>query len=136
MWSILFPISVELLLEINQMKLFFFLLVTFIVVSCGSGVQSSESYKHKIVLKIEEASQGGQKFYFEHCKVCHGTDGKRMLAGAADLSVSEISIDERIKIISFGKTSGKAAMPGFKNLLNQNQIAEIATYLDELKTLK
>ncbi len=80
-------------------------------------------------MEKKEELKGGAKYYYENCKVCHGADGKRQLAGAKDLSVSTISVEERIKQIS----EGKSKMPGFKNTLSDEQIKEVAHYLDELK---
>lgn len=105
--------------------------------SCGNKTNSPQQ-EEKIKLANEsqamplekkEEPKGAEKIYYDNCKVCHGEDGKRQLAGAKDLSVSTISYEETVKQISEGKNK----MPGFKNILSEEQIKEVAKYLDELK---
>ena len=72
---------------------------------------------------------GGKLIYKQYCTVCHGPNGKLGISGAKDLSVSTISMEERINQI----TNGKGLMTPFKNVLNESQIKEVAEYLEALK---
>ena len=44
-----------------------------------------------------------KRIYQMKCSICHGTDGKLMIGGAPDLSISTISLEERIALITYGK---------------------------------
>jgi mono/diheme cytochrome c family protein len=61
--------------------------------------------------------------------MCHGPDGKMNASGAADLSVSQMNIEQRIEIIK----NGKGIMFSFQAQLSEEQIKAVAAYLDELK---
>lgn len=69
------------------------------------------------------------ELYTTNCGLCHGADGKKQLADAADLSVSLMTKDERIAII----TEGKGDMAPFGKMLSREQISALADYLDTLK---
>jgi mono/diheme cytochrome c family protein len=70
------------------------------------------------------------KIIFEaKCTVCHGADGKAMVSGAKNLSISKLTaaeISERIQ-------SGKGLMPGFNGVFNEEQLASLTTYVEGLK---
>ncbi len=67
--------------------------------------------------------------YRQHCVVCHGTDGRLALNGAADLSQSTLSLQERIQQIAMGKNT----MPPFGALLKEEEILAIAQYLETFR---
>ncbi|HSY61523.1 MAG TPA: SirB2 family protein [Cytophaga sp.] len=70
------------------------------------------------------------KIIFEaKCALCHGADGKLMLNGAKDLSVSKLTKAETIEMIK----SGKGLMPGFKDELNEQQLNAVAEYAEGLR---
>ena len=70
------------------------------------------------------------KIVFEaKCALCHGVDGKLMLNGAKDLSVSKLTKAETIEMIK----SGKGLMPGFKDELNEQQLNALAGYAEGLR---
>lgn len=77
----------------------------------------------------EQELSSGKKIYEERCSSCHGVDGKKMMAGAPDLTRSKMSMEERIEIIK----NGKGAMIPFKDILNDQEIEAVARYLDEFK---
>jgi mono/diheme cytochrome c family protein len=69
------------------------------------------------------------KIIFEtKCVLCHGNDGKLMLSGAKDLSVSKLTKAETIEMIK----SGKGLMPGFDEL-NEQQLNALADYTEGLR---
>lgn len=81
--------------------------------------------------KEEEMEKGanGKRIYREKCSSCHGPDGKKGVSGASDLSKSQMSMEERIKVIE----NGKGAMIPFKNVLEKDETRAVATYLEELR---
>ncbi len=119
---------------------FLFILFSFFI-SC-SGEKNKTVEEEKIILADEseappdaklENLTGGAKIFSDNCKVCHGMDGKKQLAGAKDLSISTLTLDQRIQQITNGKVSGKTVMPGYTGLLTEAQIREVALYLDSIK---
>jgi len=71
----------------------------------------------------------GQTLFEKNCKLCHGKDGKKMLAGAPDLSVSNMTKEQRMEII----TNGKGTMTPFKDRFSPEQVEAVADYLEKLK---
>jgi mono/diheme cytochrome c family protein len=71
----------------------------------------------------------GKAIFEVKCAVCHGKDGKLMLNGAKDLSVSKLSAAEIIENIK----SGKGLMPGFKDEFNEQQLKALTIYVESLK---
>lgn len=73
----------------------------------------------------------GKKVYTEACAACHGESGNASLAGAKDLTVSNLNHDEILSIIQTGKNS----MPAYKKLTAE-QIEGVAQYVESLRTKK
>lgn len=67
-----------------------------------------------------------KRLYTKKCALCHGTDGKMMIGGAPDLSVSEMTLEERVAIITYGK----GQMPPHNEVLSAAEIRGIATYIE------
>lgn len=125
----------------NSFKTVILILLFSCFISCAGNKENVDE-EEKIILSdesevnpVEKAGElsGGAKIYSDNCKVCHGPDGKKQLAGAKDLSISTLTLEQRIEQIANGKTSGKAVMPGYKAFLTEAQIKEVALYLDVLK---
>ncbi len=74
-------------------------------------------------------SESGEQIYKTYCVACHGANGKLKLNSAPDLTVSKMTLEERIKNI----TEGGNMMPAFAEVISEEQIAAVAVYLDELK---
>ena len=69
------------------------------------------------------------KTYALKCGMCHGEDGKLMLAGAPDLSTSTLSREDRIALITYGK----GTMPPQQGVLDDATIAAVADHLETLR---
>ena len=103
--------------------------ILFLIISCiglisylsGSNVSTAEV----IVTKGE----GAETVYLKHCKLCHGKDGQRMMSGAKDLSVSAMSLEERVKII----TEGKGKMASYSAKISEEEIEAVAMYIETLR---
>ena len=65
------------------------------------------------------------ELYKKHCRLCHGMDGKKMLSDAKDLSISELSLEDRIAIIS----DGNGSMSAYKDKMSTEEIAAVASYI-------
>ena len=101
------------------LKTRYFLLIGFAVAlfSCGDGAKRQGPIDAKAL-------------YNQKCSLCHGNDGKLMLAQASDLSKSVLSVEERMNIIS----NGKNTMAPFKAVLSQEEIKAVAIYLETFRT--
>ena len=93
------------------------------------GVSETKSAFFQKETIVATASVNGQEVYEAQCIQCHGADGKLMMSGSKDLSVSQLTIDQKISLI----TNGKNAMAAYKELLSTEQIVAVATYTETLK---
>lgn len=71
----------------------------------------------------------GKKTFETYCILCHGADGKLGLNGSKDLSISTLTIEEKITQI----TNGKNTMTPFKDILTPDEIKAVAEYTVSLK---
>lgn len=96
---------------------FFLLLLT----ACSTATEQEQSSSNTGSVTDAEA----KRLYQLKCSLCHGDDGKRMLAGAPDLSKSRLDLNERIALITYGK----GTMPPQKDVLSSNEIKAVANYI-------
>jgi mono/diheme cytochrome c family protein len=81
-------------------------------------------------LQTETSSiKEGEVIYTSLCVVCHGPDGKLMLNGAKDLSVSKLSDEEIITMVK----NGKGLMTPFKDQLDEKQLQSVMLYVKSLR---
>ncbi|NNF34244.1 MAG: cytochrome c [Saprospiraceae bacterium] len=93
------------------------------IIACSGGNDKSKS-NSKSATAID-----GAKIYKSNCMLCHGDDGKLGLNNSKDLTVSKLTKEERIDII----TNGKNTMVGFSSLLDEDEIKAVAEYTFTLK---
>ncbi len=77
----------------------------------------------------EIADHPGKAIYIQKCKLCHGANGTLGLSGAANLSISALTTEEKVNVI----THGRKAMIGFSDQLTPEQIREVSEYIGTLK---
>src|SRR5688572_18877776 len=94
--------------------------IVFAVVSCGENDHSSSK---------SDPSIPGEEIYTGNCTSCHGYDGKAGLMGSKDLTKSTMDENEMKSIIK----NGKGVMTPFGTLLNDEEIAAVAKYVNSLK---
>ncbi|MCB0687445.1 MAG: cytochrome c [Saprospiraceae bacterium] len=112
-------------------RLFFFWVSAMIIASCaGGGNENTKSESAPAENKKEMAAApvdnkaAGEKTFKTYCITCHGIDGKLGLNGAKDLSLSELTLDERITQV----TKGKGLMTPFEGILTEDQIKQVAEF--------
>lgn len=93
-------------------------LVVFMAIVAACGNNGTEN-------KVET----GGDIFKQYCQTCHGGDGKLGLNGAKDLTVSALSIEQRLELI----TNGKGVMTPFRSILSPEQIRAVAEYTQTLK---
>lgn len=71
----------------------------------------------------------GMTIFEQNCKICHGSDGRLGLNGAKDLSKSQLSLSDRVSII----TNGKNLMTPFGKILSSSEIDSVAAFTLRLK---
>ena len=79
--------------------------------------------------EAEAKKVDGEKIYKKRCVVCHGINGDMGMSGAKDLTQSELSIEEKMTII----TNGKNVMTAFGEILEEDEIKAVAEYTLTLK---
>jgi mono/diheme cytochrome c family protein len=85
--------------------------------ACG-GSQEPEEVAIKPTVSREQA------LYNTNCKLCHGSKGDLGVSGAANLRKSELSIEERILVI----TNGRNGMASYKGILDEEEIRLLAEF--------
>ncbi len=114
----------------GMQKIGVFLVLVVLVFACASdndgGSNSNKSTKASSEVVL------GSKIFKQYCVTCHGLDGKAKINGAKDITISEMSFEERISLIQ----NGKLTMIAYKNLLSESEIKAVAKYTMEIKEAK
>ena len=114
-------------------KVLFFFLAAGLIIACGQTETTSNTgstiAKAKKTASKTPPKIVGKKIYKQYCITCHGLYGDMGASGAANLTESKLSLDERIQVI----TNGRNTMAAFKSLLNEDKIKAVAKYTQELK---
>lgn len=71
----------------------------------------------------------GARLFSTNCTLCHGKDGTMGINGAKDLTLSQLSKDEMIALVS----NGKGAMAAYKNVLSKSEIEAVVEHVRSLK---
>lgn len=82
--------------------------------------------------KSAAALPDGEKLYKQHCITCHGLYGDMGASGAANLKSSELSLDERIAVVTNGRPG--TTMVAFTTLLKEDQIKAVSEYTMKLSS--
>ena len=97
------------------------------------GFTEMTALKHKKGLSsgnVKKADElTGKLIYSKYCTSCHGADGTKGLSGAKDLSISKITTEESLIIISDGRNN----MMAYQNQLSKEQIDLVNNYIQEFK---
>jgi mono/diheme cytochrome c family protein len=90
--------------------------------STASTDSSTTSPNAETVAAVDKPD--GEKIYKTYCVTCHGLYGDMGASGAANLTESKLSVDERITVI----TNGRGAMTAFESLLDKKEIKAVAKF--------
>ena len=97
--------------------------------ACGSaGEQNKAAAQSAAAITIPD----GAAIFRQYCVTCHGADGKLGLNGAKDLTISTLTLEERINVITYGKK----VMTPFNEVLTPEEIKAVAEYTQKLATRK
>ncbi|MBC8048185.1 MAG: cytochrome c [Fimbriimonadaceae bacterium] len=106
-------------------QLLIFFICSIIIISCNKNEKEDIAEKKE---KQKLSANSGKDIYIKNCKLCHGVDGKLGISSAADLSISVLTIDEKINVI----TNGRKGMAPWKGQLSPEQIKLVAEYVQTL----
>ena len=101
-------------------KLFFSALFAGLILACA-GKDNSKSKDNEPI--------DGAIVYKKYCVMCHGVDGKLGLNGSKDITVSTLSKEERMVLI----TTGKNTMTPFGGILSPEEIEAVAEHTMTMK---
>ncbi|GAB3823516.1 SirB2 family protein [Pontibacter rugosus] len=94
------------------------------------GFSKSEGAQQEIIASLGDAQlANGKAIYTQLCVTCHGTDGAKGLGGAANLQVSNLSLNNRVNVIE----NGRGLMPAFSSQLTDEEVQALAAYTMTLK---
>jgi len=110
-------------------KVLVFLFISATILACGGGGDDSTSSSSTTNNSRAVAKVDGEKVYKQYCVTCHGLYGDMGASGAYNLTESELSVEERIAVI----TNGRKTMTSFKALLSEEKIKAVAEYTLTLK---
>lgn len=79
---------------------------------------------------ITAAPPDGAKLFQMQCTLCHGRDGKLGLSGAKDLTVSALTREQMILLV----TDGKGMMMPYKNVMRPEEIEAVVDHVRSLRT--
>lgn len=103
-----------------------------LIIACGkSGDKENTTTDKSATPATAAAGPDGEKIYKQYCVTCHGLYGDMGASGAFNLTKSILTTEERINVITNGRTG--TAMVGFKTVLKEDQIAAVAKYTETLK---
>jgi mono/diheme cytochrome c family protein len=102
------------------------LILTALAIGCGSqgDTGSAADAADKDVSETE-----ARALYIRKCSLCHGDDGQLMASKSPDLSVSTMTLAERVALITYGK----GTMPAQKGVLDKAQITAVAHYIERFR---
>ena len=91
------------------------------LMACGISSPEGHEMPDAAGLDLANASRN----YAMKCAMCHGEYGKPVLATAPDLRTSNMTVEERVAIIAYGK----GTMPPHRNTLDMPSIRGLAVYI-------
>ncbi len=107
-------------------KLIFFLFLALSIWACSSTTEKGSTHSST---SSSAKPISGSRIYTQLCTQCHGAKGDLELNGATNFKKSELSLEERIDVI----TNGRKTMLPYKGQLNAAKIKAVAKYTMELK---
>ena len=96
------------------------------LMACGGG-ETPPAAPDAPGQEVSEAQ--ARALYIRKCSLCHGDDGKLMASKSPDLSLSTLTMAERVALITYGK----GTMPAQKGVLNKAEITAVARYIDRFR---
>lgn len=113
--------------------------VVFIILAYGMAEMNKGSKAKKKELESSiiidanqegyEITSHGKALFLSQCALCHGESGDMKLSGAKDLTITKLTEEGIITII----TEGKNTMPGYGKIYTEDEIMALVNYISILK---
>ena len=112
-------------------NLSFLILISACLLGCSAGDKPVEKHRELSISQNKRIAKtiDGKEIYQANCLVCHGENGDMMAAGAKDITISTLSLEETINQI----TNGVGMMMPYKGILDEASIEAVAKYSMELR---
>ncbi len=98
------------------------------VYACGGGSEENSSdatqTQQAEPQQQEVVAVDGSKVWKQYCIACHGAFGDMGVNGAKDLGISELTLEERIQVI----TKGRNTMQSYEAILSAEEIEAVAKH--------
>ncbi|GAB3530901.1 hypothetical protein GCM10027443_12300 [Pontibacter brevis] len=94
-----------------------------------AGAQTDAAQEEIISSMSETQLANAKAIYTQVCANCHGEDGAKGLGGAALLTQSQLTLNDRINVIE----NGRGLMPAFGDQLTPQEAEALAAYTITLK---
>lgn len=90
-----------------------------------TSIKETETAPEAIVASLNQtALTNAQTIFVQQCATCHGEDGTKGLGGAADLTLSQLNLNDRKQVIA----EGRGMMPPYGEQLSEQELEEVAAY--------
>lgn len=103
--------------------------LSLLLIIASYGLAEMSKKATKVEIAVTEPSQLGKSVYAAQCQNCHGTDGKLGMAGAKNLTATNMVKDDIVYLLNNGKNS----MPKFKDALSAEEIDAVTEYVLQMK---
>lgn len=104
---------------------FFFSVSSLLLFYSCSNPNNQKNTEADKTISVEK----GAEIFKKKCVACHGVNGELGLNGAANLTLSSLSLQEKIEVV----THGRKTMLSFKGILQPHEIESVALYTEKLK---
>lgn len=106
----------------KKYTILFVFAVSTLLYACGG--EGNETTTQKESAQQEIATVDGSKVWKKNCIACHGAFGDMGVNGAKDLGASELTLEERIQVI----TKGRNTMMSYEAILSPEEIEAAAKH--------
>ena len=110
-------------------KIIAFVAVAGLAFACGNAASDDNNANDDTVAQAASNEVDGEKIYRQYCVTCHGVNGDMGASGAHDLTVSELTLEERIDVI----TNGQNAMYSYATRVSPEERWAVVAYIRVLQ---
>lgn len=107
-------------------------LLSVVLLIAAYGLAEMDKVGAKRAADVPAATTGidqGKAIYETNCIACHGADGKSMLAGAKDITATELKDEEIMTLLQ----NGKNGMPAYKDVYSNEELGNVISYIRTFK---
>jgi len=110
-------------------KISLLIMLGFLTWACANTSANSDESTASADTEAKAEGPDGEAIYKTYCVNCHGLQGDMGGAGAYNLRMSELSLEERMQVIK----NGRGMMAALGSLMSEEEIRAVAQYTFKLK---